>query len=76
MLIDKLDIVEKRYKEIYQLIGDPEIISNQKKYIELNKELEERNGMKNILYLVYGNFINLVGYHMVHTGIFGELNKK
>ena len=41
MLIDKLDIVEKRYKEIYQLIGDPEIISNQKKYIELNKELKD-----------------------------------
>ena len=32
--------------------------------------------MKNILYLVCGNFINLVGYHMVHTGIFGELSKK
>ena len=46
MLIDKLDIVEKRYKEIYQLIGDPEIISNQKKYIELNKELKD---LKNLV---------------------------
>tara|TARA_A100001015_G_scaffold310735_1_gene412684 strand:- start:2432 stop:3508 length:1077 start_codon:yes stop_codon:yes gene_type:complete len=41
MLIEKLDIVEKRYDEIYQMIGNPEIIADQKKYIELNKELKE-----------------------------------
>ena len=41
MLIDKLDIVEKRYNEIYQIISDPEIIADQKKYIELNKELKD-----------------------------------
>ncbi len=41
MLIEKLDIVEKRYDEIYQMIGNPEIIEDQKKYIELNKELKE-----------------------------------
>tara|TARA_Y100000817_G_scaffold262815_1_gene217635 strand:+ start:318 stop:1394 length:1077 start_codon:yes stop_codon:yes gene_type:complete len=41
MLIEKIDIVEKRYDEIYQMIGNPEIISDQKKYIELNKELKE-----------------------------------
>ena len=41
MLVEKIDIVEKRYDEIYQMIGNPEIISDQKKYIELNKELKE-----------------------------------
>ena len=37
---------------------------------------EEQNGMKNILYLVYGNFINQVESLMDHIGIFGVLNKK
>ena len=41
MLIEKIDIVEKRYDEIYQMIGNPQIIADQKKYIELNKELKE-----------------------------------
>ena len=41
MLIEKIDIVEKRYDEIYKMIGNPEIIADQKKYIELNKELKE-----------------------------------
>jgi len=41
MLIDKIDIVEKRYNEIYQMISDPKIISDQKKYIQLNKELKD-----------------------------------
>ena len=41
MLIDKIDIVEKRYDEIYQMIGNPEIIADHKKYVELNKELKD-----------------------------------
>tara|TARA_B100000927_G_scaffold225173_1_gene184910 strand:- start:485 stop:1561 length:1077 start_codon:yes stop_codon:yes gene_type:complete len=41
MLIDKIDIVKKRYEEIYQIISNPEVIADQKKYIELNKELKE-----------------------------------
>ena len=41
MLLEKIEIVEKRYDEIYQMISNPEIIANQKKYIELNKELKE-----------------------------------
>ena len=41
MLIEKIDIVQKRYDEIYQMISNPEIIADQKKYIELNKELKE-----------------------------------
>ena len=41
MLKEKIDIVQKRYDEIYQMISNPEIIADQKKYIELNKELKE-----------------------------------
>ena len=41
MLTEKIDIVQKRYDEIYQMISNPEIIADQKKYIELNKELKE-----------------------------------
>jgi len=41
MLIEKIDIVKKRYDEIYLMISNPEIIADQKKYIELNKELKE-----------------------------------
>ena len=41
MLTEKIDIVKKRYDEIYQMIGNPEIITDQKKYIELNKELKD-----------------------------------
>jgi len=41
MLTEKIDIVRKRYDEIYQMISNPDIIANQKKYIELNKELKE-----------------------------------
>ena len=41
MLTDRIDIINKRYDEIYQMISNPEIIADQKKYIELNKELKE-----------------------------------
>ena len=47
MLIEKIDIVEKRYDEIYQLIDNPEIIADQKKYIELNKELKDLSKLVN-----------------------------
>jgi peptide chain release factor 1 len=47
MLIEKIDIVKKRYDEIYQMISNPEIIADQKKYIELNKELKELSVLVN-----------------------------
>lgn len=47
MLTEKIDIVKKRYDEIYQMISNPEIISDQKKYIELNKELKELSTLVN-----------------------------
>ena len=41
MLLEKIEIVEKRYDDIYQMISNPDIIADQKKYIQLNKELKE-----------------------------------
>ncbi len=41
MLLEKIDLIDKRYNEIYQTIGNPDIIADQKKYIQLNKELKE-----------------------------------
>ena len=41
MLLEKIEIVEKRYDEIYEMISNPDIIADQKKYIQLNKELKE-----------------------------------
>ena len=47
MITDRIDIVKKRYDEIYQMISNPEIIADQKKYIELNKELKELSVLVN-----------------------------
>ena len=47
MLLEKIDIVEKRYDEIYQLIGNPDVIADQKKYIQLNKELKDLSKLVN-----------------------------
>ena len=40
-MIDKLNIVEQRYNEVSDLIIQPDIISDQKKYIKLNKEYKD-----------------------------------
>ena len=37
MLLEKIEIVEKRYDEIFQMISNPDIIADQKKYIQLKK---------------------------------------
>ena len=39
MLLDKLNIIKERFDEVSKLIIEPEIISDQKKYIKLNKKL-------------------------------------
>ena len=44
--------------------------------VEIYTELDALNGMNNILYLHYGNFMNQVKFLMVRIGIIGELNKK
>ena len=40
-MIDKLNIVEQRYNEVSDLIIQPDIIADQKRYIKLNKEYKD-----------------------------------
>jgi len=56
IILDKLHGIKLRFEEVGQLITDPSIISDMKKYIKLNKEyrdleplIEAYNEYKNIL---------------------------
>ena len=55
-MIDKLEAIKERFDEVSQLIVDPEIISDMKQYIKLNKEykdlqpiMEAHKAYKNLL---------------------------
>ena len=37
-MLDKLNVVEQRYNEVSDLIIQPDIITDQTRYIKLNKE--------------------------------------
>ncbi len=41
MILQKLEGVKKRFEEVGQLITDPDIISDMKKYVKLNKEYKD-----------------------------------
>ncbi|HAF29913.1 MAG TPA: peptide chain release factor 1 [Bacteroidales bacterium] len=56
MILDKLEGVKLRFEEVGQLITDPAVINDMKKYVKLNKEykdleplVEAYNSYKNIL---------------------------
>jgi len=40
-MLDKLEAIKERFDEVSQLIVDPEIISDMKQYIQLNKEYKD-----------------------------------
>ena len=40
-MLDKLEAIKERFDEVSQLIVDPEIISDMKQYIQLNKEFKD-----------------------------------
>jgi len=40
-VLEKLKLVENRFDELNDLIINPEIISDQKKYIQISKEYKE-----------------------------------
>ena len=40
-MLEKLNIVKQRFDEVNDLIIQPEIISDQKRYIQLNKEYKD-----------------------------------
>ena len=41
-MIDKLKIIEDRFKELSELLIQPDIISDQKKYIQISKEYKDK----------------------------------
>ncbi len=41
MLLDKLEAIKIRHEEVAQLIADPEVISDMKRYIRLSKEYKD-----------------------------------
>jgi len=41
MLLEKLEAIHNRFKEVSQLIADPDVIADMKRYIQLNKEYKD-----------------------------------
>ncbi len=58
-MLDKLNIIKQRFDEISDLIIQPDVISDQKRYIQLNKEYKDLKGLvyKRGLYIEYTNNI-------------------
>ena len=56
IMIDKLEAIKVRFDEIIKLIVDPDIISDMKKYIKLNKEYKDLG----IIVSVYNNYKNII----------------
>ena len=54
-MIDKLNIVKQRFDEVSDLIIQPGIIADQKRYVALNKEYKDLKQLvaKRDLYLEY-----------------------
>ena len=44
-MIDRLAIVKQRFDEVSDLIIQPDIISDQKRYIALNREYKDLNNL-------------------------------
>jgi peptide chain release factor 1 len=40
-MLEKLQIIQQRFDEVSDLIIQPEVISDQKRYIQLNKEYKD-----------------------------------
>lgn len=57
LLLDKLEGIKKRYDEVSDLISNPEIITDMKRYIQLNKEYRQLEPLIDQL-KVYKNLIS------------------
>ena len=40
-MLEKLEIVQQRYNEVSDLIIQPDVIADQKRYVQLNKEYKD-----------------------------------
>jgi peptide chain release factor 1 len=58
-MLEKLQIVKNRFDEVSDLIIQPDIISDQKQYVQLNKEYKDLNALmkKRDLYIMATNHI-------------------
>ena len=45
MMLDRLQYVKQRYDEVSDLIIQPDIIADQKRYVQLNKEYKDLKGL-------------------------------
>ena len=59
-MLDKLNIVKQRFDEVSDLIIQPDVITDQKRYIKLNKEYKDLRGLieKRDYYIELKNNIN------------------
>lgn len=59
IMLDKLNIVKQRFDEVSDLIIQPDIISDQKRYVSLNKEYKDLKSLvdKRDIYIEYTNNI-------------------
>ena len=56
-MIDKLEAIKKRFEEVSKQIIDPDVISDMKRYIKLNKEYKDLEIIVNA-YSKYSNVIS------------------
>ena len=58
-MLDKLNIVKQRFDEVSDLIIQPDVISDQKRYVQLNKEYKDLKSLvdKRDSYIEYTNNI-------------------
>jgi len=56
MLLDKLEAIHNRFKEVAQLITDPGIMADMKRYIQLNKEYKDLEA----IVAVYKDYKNVI----------------
>ncbi|MFN3557297.1 MAG: peptide chain release factor 1 [Bacteroidales bacterium] len=57
MLLDKLEAIHNRFKEVAQLITDPGVMADMKRYIQLNKEYKDLEEIVEA-YMEYKNVVD------------------
>jgi len=57
LLLEKLEGIKIRFDDIAQKVTDPDIVSDMKKYIKLNKEYKELEPLVN----AFHNYKNIIG---------------
>ena len=71
-MLDKLEAIKNRFDEVSELIVDPNIISNMKQYIQLNKEYKAK-GIPRELEYKYEILYNIESHELFYVR---EINRK